>query len=80
MTIPSTPRATLLVDLPATRFRILSPTGRVPRAGDLLVLDQGFTGPDGLPMVLAYFSGPDDRMYEAEVYESELGPNLPPAP
>ena len=37
------------------------------------VLDQGFTGPDGLPMVLAYLLGQgNDSLYEAEVYESEL--------
>lgn len=70
--IKSAPRAKLLVELPAKRYRILSPEGRVPRIGDLVVLDQGFTGPDGLPMVFAYFPGLSDSLYEAEVYESEL--------
>jgi hypothetical protein len=73
----NSPRAKLLVDLPADRYRLLSPSGRPPRAGDEVVLDQGFTSPDGLPMVLAYF--PDlggSSQYEAEVYESELGPGL----
>lgn len=65
--------ARLLVELPAERYRFLSPARRVPRVGDVLVLDQGFTGADGLPMVLAYFPGfGDDSLYEAEVYESEL--------
>lgn len=72
LTLPSI-RAKLLVELPAERYRFLSPEHRAPRAGDVLVLDQGFTGPDGLPMVLAYFSGAgDDDQYVAEVYESEL--------
>jgi hypothetical protein len=51
----NSPRAKLLVDLPADRYRILSPSGRAPLAGDEVVLDQGFTSSDGLPMVLAYF-------------------------
>ena len=66
------PRARLLAELPATRYRILSPQGRVPRIGDVVVLDQGFTGADGLPMVLAYFPELGDSLYEAEIYESEL--------
>ena len=66
-------RARLLVELPVERYRFLSPAHRVPRVGDVLVLDHGFTGSDGLPMVLAYFPAVgDDSQYEAEVYESEL--------
>ncbi len=73
MRIESNHRAKLLVELPAERYRFLSPVGRVPRVGDVLALDQGFTGPDGLPMVLAYFPGfGNDSLYVAEVYESEL--------
>lgn len=68
----SAPRAKLLVELPAKRYRVLSPEGRVPRIGDLVVLDQGFTGPAGLPMVLAYFTESGNSLYEAEIYESEL--------
>ena len=65
--------ARLLAEIPAERYRILSAAGRAPRIGDLLVLDQAFTGEDGLPMALAYFpiiGG--DSLYEAQVYESEL--------
>ncbi len=70
-------RAKLLVDLPADRYRLLSPSGRPPRAGDEVVLDQGFTSPDGLPMALAYFpSLGETSHYEADVYESELGPDI----
>lgn len=74
----SSPRAKLLVELPVDRYRILSPSGRAPLVGDEVVLDQGFTSPDGLPMVLAYFPALGGAShYEAEVYESELGPDLP---
>jgi hypothetical protein len=70
-------RAKLLVDLPADRYRLHSPNSRAPRAGDEVVLDQGFTSPDGLPMVLAYFpSIGRSSEYEADVYESELGPDI----
>ncbi|GAA5185327.1 hypothetical protein GCM10025771_41100 [Niveibacterium umoris] len=66
-------RARLLVELPAERYRVLSPACRIPRVGDLLVLDQGFTGADGLPMVLTYFPVlGNESEYEATVYESEL--------
>lgn len=66
-------RAKLLVELPASRYRFLSPQGRAPRIGDMVDLDQAYTGSDGLPMVLTYLSGPSgENLYEAEVYESEL--------
>jgi len=70
--IDSLPRAKLIVDLPAKRYRLLTPDGRVPCVGDEVTLDQGFIGPDGLPMVLAYFPVLGNRLYEAEIYESEL--------
>jgi hypothetical protein len=73
MEIRPPPRARLLAGIPAGRYRISSPDGRVPRIGDTVVLDQGFAGSDGLPMVLVYC--PElgcDSLYEAEVYESEL--------
>lgn len=71
------PRAKLLVTLPADRYSVNSPNGRAPQIGDEVVIDQGFTSPEGLPMVLVYFPavGIDD-LYEARVYESELGPPL----
>ena len=69
---PDSRHARLLVELPANRYRILSPDGRIPRIGDLVILDQGFTGPEGRPMTLAYFPTLGDRHYEAEIYESEL--------
>lgn len=68
----ATPRARLLVELPANRYRLLSAEGRAPQIGDVVVLDQGFTDPDGLPMVVAYYQALDSLYYEAEIYESEL--------
>lgn len=66
-------RAKLLVELPPERYRLRSPQGRVPRIGDVLVLDQGFTDESGSPMVLAYFPGlGSDCIYAADVYEFEL--------
>ena len=77
MSQSSNHRAKLLVDLPVDRYRLLSRKGRVPLAGDEVVLDQGFTSPEGLPMVLAYFPSIGKASdYRAEVYESELGPDL----
>lgn len=69
---PDSPRARLLVELPANRYRILSSEGRVPRIGDLVILDQGFTGPEGRSMVMAYFPTRGGSLYKAEIYESEL--------
>lgn len=67
------PYATLLVDLPDTRYRFLSADRRAPAAGDKVLLDQGFTGSNGEPMVLVYFPGVGPvSHYEAEVYEAEL--------
>lgn len=67
------PCARLLVEIPAERYRLLTAAGRAPQIGDMVVLDQGFTGEDGLPMVLAYFPAVgSDCLYEVEVYESEL--------
>jgi hypothetical protein len=71
------PRAKLLAKLPADRYRTSLPGGRAPQVGDEVILDQGFTSADGLPMVLVYFPAWSRRnQYSADVYESELGPDL----
>jgi len=73
MEVRPNPRAKLLAELPPERYRLLTPVCRKPQVGDVLILDQGFTSSDGLPMVLAYFPAlGDESLYEAEVYESEL--------
>lgn len=70
-------RACLLVRLPPTRYRVNTSKGRAPLAGDVIQLDQGFTGADGAPMVLGYCrTMPRQLLYVAEIYESELGPDL----
>jgi hypothetical protein len=73
MEITLNPHARLLVEIPVERYRILSSVGRNPQAGDIVVLDQGFTSEYGLPMVLVYFPAIGNScLYQAEVYESEL--------
>ncbi|MEO1543371.1 MAG: hypothetical protein AAFR75_05045 [Pseudomonadota bacterium] len=70
-------RARLLVELPSARFRVKASQGRTPIVGDVIQLDQGFTSADGVPMVLGYCTTDSgELLYEAEIYESELGPNL----
>lgn len=67
------PTAKLLVDLPPERYRLLSQAHRAPQVGDVVVLDQGFTSAQGVPMVLAYFpSIATGSHYEAEIFESEI--------
>ena len=71
-------RASLLVEVPPERVRVKDSDGRSPRVGDVVHLDQGFTSADGRPMVLAYFQDESgDILYEVEIYESEIGPDLP---
>ena len=42
-------------------------------AGDIVGLDQAFTGEDGMPMTLAYGLGESgDHTYEAELLDSEF--------
>jgi hypothetical protein len=71
------PRAHLLVSLPPERYRVLPSRGRAPKLGDVVQLEQGYTGEDGKPMVLAYGLASDgDWLYSAEIYESEIGPDI----
>ncbi len=71
------PRAHLIVSLPPNRYRVSQNGGRAPRVGDVVQLDQGYTGEDGKPMVLAYGLSADGYwLYEAEIYESEIGPDI----
>lgn len=71
------PRAHLLVSLPPDRYRVSKHGGRAPSVGDVVELDQGYTGEDGRPMVLAYGLGADGHsLYEADIYESEIGPDI----
>lgn len=67
----------MLVQIP--RERVRSVDGSYPRIGDVVVLDQGLTFPDGKPGGLVCFLGPDGRVFwEAEVYASEIEPSFNP--
>jgi len=71
------PRAELLVSIPSSRYRIILEYSEPPKKGDIVTLDQGFTDSGGKEMVLAYCINENGASrYEAEVYESEIGPDL----
>ena len=73
-----------MVNVPAGSFmmadrgcklrEVRSIDGSVPKVSDVVVLDQGFTFPDGKAGCLVYgINEAGEYCYEAEVYESELG-------
>jgi len=67
-------KARLSADIPENRFSSFN--GRLPKIGDLVVIDQGFTFPDEKAGCLVYFQNSEgDFEYEAKVYETELGKN-----
>jgi hypothetical protein len=69
----ATTKARLLNVIPADRCRLDPSVTALPKAGDIVLLDQGFTGPDGKPMGLVH--GVDENgqhRFEAEAYDSEL--------
>ena len=71
------PKAALLYDIPSNRYRVFDEQTTPPKKGDIVQLDQGYTGEDGKPMYLAYGVDSSGKfVYEVDVYESELGPNL----
>ena len=66
------PKAILKSIIPKSRY-ILDEGGVAPKIGDILELDQSFTGANGKPMVLAYHQHPSgEDKYQADVYESEI--------
>ena len=65
----------LLSAIPPERYRLRPGNSVPPAPGDVVGLDQGFTGPNGEPMTLAYrFDSTGAEMYEAELYDSEFEP------
>lgn len=67
--------ARLRCDIPAERYSSESSVNPPPKAGDIVELDQGFTGPNGEPMVLAYtVAEAEDLEYWIKAFESELEP------
>ena len=74
MSIQDLPKAKLNIAIPAERLKMATDDPKaIPRAGDVVHLDQGFNDQDGKPMYLALGIGEDKNiLWEAEVYESEL--------
>ena len=71
--LQATSKARLRNAIPSDRCRLKPGITTLPNSGDIVQLDQGFTGPDGQPMGLVY--GVDSKgkhTFEAEVYDSEL--------
>ena len=64
-------RGRLLREIPRERYRSLDRGNAVPEIGDIVGLDQGFTGEDGKPMTLVYGFGSSGE-YEAELYDSDF--------
>lgn len=68
-------RASLIAEIPAERVHSID--GSAPKIGDVVVLDQGFTFPDGKPGCLVFCLDQDGKFrWEAEVYESEIGDDI----
>jgi len=67
-------RARVIRDIPASRIDPAQWDGTsLPRIGDIVELDQAFTGDDGEPMVMAYCHDADGRLlWYADLYEAEL--------
>ncbi|WGO99464.1 hypothetical protein QFX18_05235 [Saccharophagus degradans] len=66
-------QARLIVDIPSERFDIEGLDGREPKVGDIVDLDQGFTGEDGRQMILVYCHDATGKaLYQAEVYDTEI--------
>ena len=67
--------APLTAEIPPSRFTSLD--GTKPQIGDIVQIDQGFTFPEGEPGCLVYLVAQDGTYrYSAEVYESEIGPDI----
>lgn len=67
--------APLIAEIPPSRFTSLD--GTTPQIGDIVQIDQGFTFPEGEPGCLVYLVARDGTYrYTAEVYESEIGPDI----
>ena len=70
-------RATLVAEIPIERFRLLDQNTTIPKIGDVVVLDQGFTSKNGAACYLVYGTDRNGKYtYEAEVFESEISDNV----
>jgi hypothetical protein len=68
------PNARLIFEIDETRIEQIPGRAAVkPEVGDLVDLDQGFTGTNGEPMGLVYCMNPDGSVrWGASVYDWEL--------
>jgi len=68
-------KAKLISEIPKERFRTID--GSVPKIGDIVSLDHGFTFANGKAGCLVYGIGLEGKYkFEAEVYETEIGENI----
>jgi len=68
-------KARLNRSIPPERYRLSDKDALPPKAGDEIELDQGYSGPNGEPMYLAYMRGSNGGfLCEMDVYETELEP------
>jgi hypothetical protein len=66
-------KARLIVPIPPERVHDSCGDGSVPKIGDIVELDQGFTFPDGRTGGMVYCIGSDGRIkWGADVYDSEI--------
>ena len=66
-------RGRLLHEIPPERYRLARGDSARPQSGDIVGLDQGFTGGDGKPMTLVYgFDLSGEEAYKAELYDSDF--------
>ena len=66
-------RGRLLREIPRERYRAVGGGNATPQLGDIVGVDQGFTGGDGKPMTLVYgFNSSGEGEYEAELYDSDF--------
>ncbi len=73
--LAATTKGRLLADIPSGRFRPFEEGCKPPKAGDIVIMDQGFTGPDGEPMGLIYGKDSSGKtVFEAEAYDQEIVP------
>jgi hypothetical protein len=71
MAQPPADRARVIANIDPSRVEPRS--SRAPMVGDIVVLDQGTTGPNGEPMGLVYCMNPDGSVrWGALVFDSEI--------
>jgi hypothetical protein len=66
-------KARLLVAIPVERIDYVADDDSKPEVGDIVVLDHGFAGPDGVPMGMVACYNPDGTTrWAGDVMDSEM--------